>query len=329
MTFAAILSAVYDDCNYAASPATVIVTRVKRYVNEGIRDLLLEPGLERLADSDQPATFDSVASTFRYVMPESIAVVRHISERTNDLTLGVMDLGTFRRVYPDPSSFSGTPTHYVPIGRVAVDTQPSDASSIFVKSSSASDTGQTAYIEGLITGNYQRTASVQLNGTTAANLSSAISTFTKITDFYLSASAVGTVTLHEDSGAGTELARITIGATRPRYYAVYLAPTPAAVVTYYVDYRRETLDLVNDTDEPPMITDAHPMLVAYAVMREAEKTANMDLVSLASARYQKMLNHLKYQTQTLADELPVSGRGVRVGRSRLGADFPADYYVRG
>jgi hypothetical protein len=257
-----------------------------------------------------------------------VARIKGMREITNDITLSAMDLGRYRHADPDPASSTGTPTHYVPIGRVAVAVQPADASEIFVKSSSASDTTQVAYIEGVITGGYLRTASVTLTGTTAVTLGSTLTSFIEITDFYLSAAAVGTVTLHEDSGAGAELARITIGATRPRYYGFYLWPTPSAVVSYLVDYRRELVDLVNNTDEPPLPTDIHPALVAYAVAREKEKTGDTNGSLQAMARYQKFLKHLKYQTQTLSDEIPVLGRGAMVGRSRLGAWFGADYYTR-
>jgi hypothetical protein len=328
MTFSDLLAAAYEECNCASSPASAVVTRLKRYVNEGVRAILIEPGLERLADSDNPLTFASVASQARYVLPESVARIHAVTERTNDQSLRAMDKHTYRHVEPDPSSNSGNASHYVPFGRVAVAVQPADASEIFVKSTAAGDTTQTAYIEGIITGGYMRTASVVLTGATAVTLSAAITSFIEITDFYISAAAVGTVTLHEDSGLGTELARITIGQKRPRYYGLALWPTPSAVVTYYVDYRREVTDLVNDADEPPLATDAHSMLVAYAVKREAEKTGNVDLLTIADARYQKFLSRLKYQTQSGSDELPVMGRGALVGRSRLGGMYPADLWSR-
>jgi hypothetical protein len=324
LDFGSILSAAYDECNYATSPAAAIVTRFKRLTNEGVRAVLSEPGLSRLADSDQPFTFPSVASQARYVLPEAVARINGVSERTSDLALFAMDLTEYRHVDPDPAGSSGTPTHYVPIGRVAVAVQPSDASEIFVKSTSAADTTQTAYIEGVITGGYLRTASVVLTGTVAVTLASAITSFIEITDFYLSAAAAGTVTLLEDSGSGTELARVTIGAQRPRYYGFYLWPTPSAVVTYYVDYRREIADLVNSADEPPMPTDAHPALVAYVVAREKEKTGDLEGVGVAQGRYREYLKKIKYQTQTLSDEIPVLGRWPRVGHSRLGGYFPAD-----
>jgi hypothetical protein len=324
MTFTELLAAVYEETGYQSSPAAAVVTRIKRCLNEGVRAILSEPGMARLADSDSPATFATVAATARYVVPESVAIIRHMTERTNDRALLPMSLSEYRRLMPDPSAHSGTPTHYVPIGRVAVATQPSDASEIFVDSTAAGDTN-TAYIEGIITGGYMRTASVSMTGTTAVTLSASIE-FIEITDFYLSAAAVGTVTLHEDSGAGTELARITLGALRPRYYGFYLYPTPSAAVTYYVDYRREVVELVNNTDEPPLPTDLHPMLIAYTVAREFELKGDQDRFLIAKSRYQTWMNKLKYQTQALADDIPVMGRARRGENSRLGGFYPADHW---
>ena len=324
MEFSAILSAAYDECNYASSPASAVVTRMKRFVNEGVRAILAEPGLGRLSDSDSPYTFASVASTARYVVPEAVARILHISERTNDYALTAMDLATYRRIDPDAVSNTGTPTHYVPMGRVAVAAQPSDASQLFVKSTAAGDTG-SAFLEGLRTAAiYSET--ITMTGVTAAG--SAAGTITEVTDFYLSAAAAGTITLHEDSGSGTELARINTGQKRPRYYGFYLWPTPAAAVTYYVDYRREVEDMANNTDEPPLPTDIHPILVAYAVAREMEKADHPERLAIAQNRYARLLSKLKYQTQTLSDEIPVLGRGALVGRSRLGPMYPADYYSR-
>jgi len=234
-------------------------------------------------------------------------------------------LHDYRRLNPDPATSTGTPTHYVPIGKVAVAAQPADASVLLVDSTAAGDTG-TAYLEYLIAGGYRKTVSVSMTGTTAVSFGAALGAVT-IEDFYISAAAVGTVTLHEDVDGGTELARITIGQKRPRYFGYYLDPTPSAAVDYLIDYRREVLELVNDTDEPPLPTDFHDLLSAYARMRHYEKQDD-GRYTVAEKHYQKRLSQLKYATQTGPDELPVVG-GRLIGRSRLGAWFPADYYTRG
>jgi hypothetical protein len=326
VTFAEILSDVYADLGYQSAPAAGEIARLKRYVNQGVRAVLAEPGLARLIDSDAPLTVASVASQARYVVPEAVAFIHGISERTNDRSLRSMSMQDYRRLEPDPATVTGTPTHWVPIGRQAVAVQPSDASEIFVDSTAAGDTG-TAYLEVITTGGYRRVLSVTMTGVTAVSFSASVTDIIQIEDFYLSANAVGTVTLHEDASGGTELARITIGQKRPRYYAYYLWPTPAAAVDYLVDYRRELVELVNDTDEPPLPTDFHDILPAYARMRHYEKQDD-GRYNVAQAHYQKRLSQLKYATQTNPDDLPVMG-GRWVGHSRLGGWFPADYWTRG
>jgi hypothetical protein len=302
MILSELRTAIYQEAGFGTSPASDVATRVLRFINEGIRTILSEPGLTRLADSDGVWPVASVASQSRYVVPEAVAQIRGISERTNDYVLGVMSLDRYRRVQPDPASQTGTPTHYVPIGRQAVAAQPGDgtSSSIYAKSTSLSDTTQTVYVEGLSAGAVvQNTAT--LNGTTAVLLSPYA--LTEISDFYLSAVGAGTITLHDDSGVGTEL---------------------AAVVSYLVDYRRELTDLANATDEPPLPTDYHRILVDYVVWRELVLKSDLDRAAEAKGRYDLGLRRLKYATQNLAGELPVMGRGGRVGHSRLGPWFPAD-----
>lgn len=320
------LAAVYADCGHGPDPGSAVQTRIRRDLNDAVRVVLSEPGMDRLLDSDQPATFASVANQTRYGLPD-IAAIRHIFEQTNDWILRVMSLADYRRIEPDPVNHTGTPTHYVPIGRVAVAVEPSTASELFIKSTSASDVGM-AFIEGTITGGYTRTVSVRMTGVTAVSFSTAITSFIDVTDVYLSTPAVGTVTLTQTSGAGTELSRITIGQTRQTYLGFYLWPTPAAAITYLVDYRKTFTEMVQNTDEPPFAPEFHPMCPAYARMRECERRGETDQIAIAASQWNRWLSRLKYAVRSDPDDLPVAGRGRRVGHSRLGSYTPADYYTR-
>lgn len=325
MTLSEILKAAYEETGYGDNPSPTVSGRFTRWVNEGQRAILSEPGLSRLADSDAPLPVASVANTARVVVPEAVARIVAISERTNDLALRGMSLDTYRAIDPDAASNGGTPTHFVPIGRVALAAQPSDASTLLVDSTSALDTG-VAYLTGIVSGGYQRRVSVSLTGTTAVAFP--LTDWIEITEFVLAETASGTVTLVEDAEGGTELARIVPGSTRPRYYAFYLWPTPSAAVTYYVDYRREVEDLSAANDEPLLPTDFHPALVAYAVMRERQQKDETERYVLAKKQYDGWVSRLKYHTQTLSAEIPVQGRGALVGHSRLGSWFPADTWRR-
>lgn len=324
MEFSEILAAAYEDLGYPSSPDSATVTRIKRYVNEGMSAILAEPGLFGVLESDYPLyTFASVADRARYVLTDGHAYPRIIRETTNDRTLVPMTLDEYRRISPDPASTTGTPSHWVPIGRVAVALQPSDSSAIFVDSTSASDTG-TCYIEGIVTGGYKRKTSVAMTGTTGVQIGSV--SFIEITDIYLSAAAVGTVTITEDAEGGTELARITIGQKRPNYFGFYLWPTPSSAVTYSVDTRRENEPLVQDTDEPPMPRDFHPMLAKYAAFRDWERKDD-DRSMQARQQYELWMSRLKYRLASAA--FPVARQAQGVGLSRLGGYYPADTVVRG
>lgn len=322
MTFTSILAAVYEDCNYASTPATEVQTRLKRYVNEGYRSILAEPGMSRLLESATPYTFASVADQALYALPGAHAQIRTVTDRVNDRLLTAMSPQQYRQTAPDPTTSTGHPVAWVPIGYVAVPVQPSDASELFAKSTSASDT-QTLYIEGVITGGYTKTASVTLTGVTAVSLSASITTWIEVTKLYVSTAAVGTITLHEDSGAGTELGRIEIGATNTNYTGFYLWPTPSSSVTYTVDTRHELADLVNGTDEPVLPTDFHPMLAKYATFREWEHKDDTR-VTVAFQQYLRWMARLKYWLHSTGDTVDVaSSRQTTPAVNRVGPWYPA------
>lgn len=325
MDLSALLAACYRDLNYATSPDSTVTTRLTSYLNEGVRAVLAEPGMANLLDTDEPYTFASVADQYRYTLPDAYTQIRQVTERTNDRKLRSLTLSQYRELDPDPTNASGLPEAWVPFGRTAAHTQPSDASELFIDSTSASDTN-TCYLEGIISGGYRRTASVTMTGTTAVSLSAAITTWVEVTRLSLSAAAVGVVTLHEDSSGGTELAKIPIGQTTSSYEGFYLWPTPSSVITYVVDARRDYRDLSVSSDVPPLPTDFHPMLIKYAAMREWEHKDDLTRAQAALVQYQQWLSKLKYWMHHTGDTVPVlrSG-GERVGRSRLGAFYPAGW----
>lgn len=293
--------------------------RLLRYLNQGLRRVLAMPGMHKLTESDPASTFTTVADQARYVLPESVALIRGLTERTNDTHLTPMSLGDYRRLAPDPSEVTGTPEAYVLLGRVALATLLSDASEVFVKSTSSADVSLLT-VRGTIDGGYQREASVTLTGTTAVSVSSGITSWVGIDDLFLSAAAVGTITLHEDSGSGTELARITCGQTRPRYQGLLLYPTPSEAVAYTVDTRRRTIALVSDDDEPPWDEDFHWVLSSYARMRQYEK-ANDARYEVAKTEWEQGTRQLRAQTLFPPGYHPIP-TDVKDEGSNLGAWYP-------
>jgi len=295
---------------------TATQNRLLDFLNERQRRILSLPGMQKLREASQ--TFASVASQADYALP-NVARLHRIFETTNDRVLYELSPQDYRLIDPDPQT--GTPEAFVWRGRQAVATQPSDASEIFVDSTSGSDTN-TAYVEGIITGGYPRSASVTMTGTTAVSLSTSITTWERIDKFYLSAAAVGTVTLHEDASGGTELARIPIGATSTDYWRLTLWPTPSAVITYTVDYDRQVTDLAQSTDLPVLDEDFHDVLLLGALMDEYQHMHD-DRWQSARVEYEQRLGALKYRiAATATGGAGLLTRRIRPG-SQLGAWFPA------
>jgi len=251
-----------------------------------------------------------------------VARVKAIYETTNDQRLTPISLDTYRSALPDAAAVTGTPYNFVDLGFLGVAKQPSDASSIFVDSTSASDTN-TAYLEGYRTGGYFTSLSVTMTGITAVSLkgTAVITDIIEITKFYLSAAAVGTVTLHEDASGGTELARIPIGQTHARYRKVALWPTPATAVTYQVDYERDLPDMAIAKDEPVLPPRFHRLLATGARMKEFDKKDDSRRYELARRDFEQGLADLLYFVNSSVR--PVLGRRVVSRPSQLGGYFPA------
>ena len=315
MTFDQIAQGVYRRTGKdTASPPSLTAVRVKAYINQAHRHLLSKPGMGRFKYGLQP--FSSVADQSRYALV-NVAGVRGITDTTNDCPLSPLSVSEYRRVNPDPTASSGTPQHYVFFGYEPVAKQPADASALYVKSTSASDTTQVLYLGGDYTGGYNLEASVTLTGTTAVLVSTAVGTFERIRKCYLSAVCVGTVTLHEDSSVGTELARIAIGHTQTRYWIGELTPRPAAINTYVADIELATVDMVNATDTPRIPEDFHDLIELRATMDELTKTDDGRYV-VVEKEYRERMKDLRYWlgTQTDGDAPPCE-------HSSLGPWFPA------
>jgi hypothetical protein len=307
----------------ASSIDTVTGQRAGDYLNEAQRALLSKPGMEPLRRDVR--TVASVASTQRYTVPTSgVARINRIWETTNRIKLQRQTLDWLRAT--DPSPDSGTPYVWIESGTTEVAVQPSDASEVFVDSTSASDTTQIAYIEGVDSLGFRRTASVTLTGTTAVTLSSAITTWVVIDKFYLSAAAAGTVTLHEDASGGTELARIPIGATYAEYTTFLLYPTPSAVVTYYLDVTLGLTDMANDTDRPRLPEDFHDLLLDMAELKEIRKTDDPGRWQMLKDTIRTRTGEFQHWVYTHPDERLVMGPQW-AGRSSLGANYPADLWM--
>lgn len=321
MTFTNILADVYRRTGLSSSPASEAVVRIKAFVNETQQELASEPGLTSLLRGSM--AFATTADRAEYGLPANISRIATVRETTNNRRLRQESADWYRWAVPDQAEQTGTPDAYVLLGDwKPVQQQPSDASSLFVKSTSAADTTQVLHYEVRLTDGTVRTSTVTLTGTTAVNLSASLTTIEEVMDLYLATVAAGTVTLHEDSGAGTELGRIGIGNVRSQNLWIAFAPTPSAAITYTLDYERDATDLVQTGDEPGWLPGRfHRLLAIGARMKEYEKTDDSRYQQAALA-YARGVKGLLAYVNNPPDYVLVPGRRVS-GQSDLGAWYPA------
>jgi hypothetical protein len=299
MTLADLLTALYGDLGYAASPDAAVTTRLTRFLNDGYQSLLRIPGYAPLRF--KTISMASVAAQKLYGISPGAVRVLGMSDQTNNQPVLEMSLGTFRRVDPQ-ELVTGVPTHRIPMGFQPVARQPA-TSGVWVVSSTA-DTATVRLVGQTSTGE-TAVQTATINGTTRVQVGS-LATLVGIESWSISAAAAGAVSLYDASSAGNLLATIPIGQTSVQYLSIRLWPTPSDAYTYAVDVETTMPQLTNATDVPVVPTDFHPMLVEYGRMREYEYRAD-ERYPVAFNAFQANLKALTVRLWNTPDYLPVAG----------------------
>lgn len=321
MTLSAILLDSYRRLGFSASPEGEVTTRLSGFADEAQKEIIREPGCEQLLRVQ--LTFATVADQAEYALGMGLASISQVRDIDHEQPLRAMSEAEYRAKYPDPSRSGGFPLYYVPLALAPVALRTSDASQVFIKSDSALDV-QTAYWTVLTSSGEVRTGSTTLTGVTALTLSSSITTIVQVLDIYLSQAANGTVTLHEDSGAGTEIARITIDQSKVTRKQLALFPTPSDVRTMTVEGERDVTDLIQPNDEPILPPRFHPMIGIGIRKREFALRGNSDRWMMEDRDWQAWRGDLRRFLDPTQGIVVPGGR--RVGWSQLGPTFPAEWY---
>ena len=292
MFFSELQADLYRRLGYATAPAAEVTTRLNAFINEIHRKIVATPGMSPLRDST--ISIASVSGQEYLALPQVVGRIKAITDRGGGTPLAEFSLQAIRAMNPEQTQ--GYPERFAVLGWRGVTVQPSDASSIFVDSTSASDTG-TALITGWRTGGYRATDTVTMTGTTAVDLGS-YSDWEQIESFSLSAAAVGTVTLHEDSGSGTTLATIPIGEQKAKYKHILLDPVPDSSRTYHIDFERRIIDLSAAYDEVLIPDDFAYVLLAGVRSLEYERRNDSRRAREAEEEFRKGMADMLYFVQT-------------------------------
>lgn len=293
MNFQDILADIYRRCGYATSPDAAVVTRIKAFVNETQHEILSAPGAESIFNDIYSF---ALAQTGRAIIsiPAHFARIKTLRDVTNGIKLQPISLGDWRALLARATSREvGLPTHYVDLGvdatRKDLDSNSITNFQIAVKSTDATDAGKVAYIEGYDFQGLPLSGSVSITGTSYVDFSI---TPARITKFYLSAAAAGTVVLTDASAATAtvtnQIASIPSGYGASRTRKIALWPTPNSTgQSYQIDAERQLTDLVNPYDEPQLPLKFHRLLAIGARAKEYEKLNQVDKWQLARAEYKQ------------------------------------------
>ena len=261
---------------------STINSRVLRFLNEEYHSLMGRKGLEKLRRA--VLTFSSIANVDMVALPYACSRVITVLDRTNMYPLTEMSLADIRAKDPGSINVTTFPQQYVVYNLSSpVVRDPTAPAELFVKSTSASDLGTRAFLQGIV-GGYPYSRDVQLNGTTAVSFDATITTWSAVKKFYVSTDTFGDIVLTMTSGAGTVLSFIPSGRRFARYSRLLLWGIPSSSLTYYADVELTIDDLLSQHDEPLLPEDFHPLLSALVETREWMKRKDTAMIQIAKAR---------------------------------------------
>jgi hypothetical protein len=188
-------------------------------------------------------TFDTVAGTQDYAMPEDFSKPMYVVDTTNKIELAEGFLQDLAQQYTSTISSNGTVGRYIMLDS-PVKIQPSSSAVVSISSSSTSDTTQTIRISGRTSAGDTKSETISLSGTGSV---SSTGLYTSITAISKSAVTTGYITVV--SGTRT-LAVLSPSITVSYYRLMRLHEVPSAVYTISAPYIVKPLPMVNATDYP-------------------------------------------------------------------------------
>jgi len=188
-------------------------------------------------------TFNTVAGTQAYAMPDDFGKPIYVLDDTNDKNLAETTLDDLVRNYPSTINSNGTLARYALIDDV-VRTQPSTAAVVGIVSSSASDTAPSVLIRGMDANGIESTEEETLTGETKVETTTK---FERIIGISKSAVTVGYITV--TSGTDT-LTILPPKLLESRVKLLFLHEVPASTIAIDVSYVIKPFPLIEDEDYP-------------------------------------------------------------------------------
>lgn len=244
----------------------------------------------RLVALRTPTTLTTVADIYFYYLDSRYLFGVDFKQTTSEILLNIKSEEWFNKEYPNPSTTdTDKPTLLIPLYKVWVSAQPTAASLIAVKSSTA-DTG-TVFIRGLVSG-VEQSESITLNGASSVNSSNTYDTNGLISISKLT--STGTVTATSNSAAVTNISLLP-AQTEKQHWKIRLHKVPDAAYSIpYTFYRKPWEFSVNeetipfdDTFDAAFLTITTAILQKWAESAQWKDTWNLGMQKLEEARSER------------------------------------------
>lgn len=291
-----------------------LTRRIRSHINITQREILTKKGIG-IKLRRGVVEFSSTAGSTYAVLPQAVSILHGVVDPTNNQPLGEISLGEL--LEEDPGIvYSGNSRRYALINLSApLAVEINAACELFMDSDSALDlSGCRGVVEGMTADGQLRRSGIGLSGTTAVSVNTSITNWLKVHKWYLTAPAVGHVTLTEGNG-GPELARISPGNTMAKYTKLQMFPKSAAAADFLAVIQYRIMDLTDPFAESIIHEDFHWLLESGALAKEYMKKEKQWLYREEFVRFRdgvaELRSYLNKQTSpTLGDKTGYSQLGV-------------------
>jgi len=320
---------VYRRFDYADTPPASVKNRIDGFINQRHRQLLATDRMRSLRMAT--TTLVTVPNRPSYGLPYGCARITRVMDQANGFLLGTNSMEWVREHNANPQDVTGTPETWIPLGFSPVATRLifPVAPALWIAATIAPPGSATFTL--VLVGDYLCTPGQLFTLTPTLSTPDPLVlnpvalpagfTPTDIIEFTSSAALTGAVALFDADTGGNLVSQISRNQTTARYYRIGFYPVPSDTLTYWVDYEREILPLIDPLDEPMLPIDFHDIIALLARMDEYEFKSDdrwLTTRTLVDARTRELRAWVDNHDAYRAHAIPVAP-----SPSRLGPMFPA------
>lgn len=230
-------------------------------------------------------TFETVPGQRRYTLNPMVSTILYLHNDTTKLLVREVPNRGLATGEFDWKESTGSASEYMFWGHSQVKTQPTEASVVWVTSSSTSDTGSSyqVVVKGILASGDVVAELLTLSGTTPV---AGTEEFEEILSVTKSGEFNGTLTVTANAGA-TSVVSLSPLEMGKQYRQIYLVQEPEVAETLSYRFYRKPLVLINDYDIPEIPSPYSQILVWDALILFAGYNTDIRPETVAAWRQQR------------------------------------------